>query len=237
MAHGWATGPTSALTEYVLGVAPTSPGGATWRFTPQPADLTFAQGRLTTTRGPIDASWRVAGKHVSMRVSAPAGTTGTIRVPGKAMTVWLDGKQVAQGDDVALDVPGGAHTIEAHPTAQTGTVGGSVPATLALTLGAPASFGPFAPGVVKDYTASTTAAVISTAGDAALTVTDPGHLANGSFTLPEALSVDVAPASWTQPVSNAPVAITFRQHVGATDALRTGTYSRTLTFTLSTTAP
>jgi hypothetical protein len=33
------------------------------------------------------------------------------------------------------------------------------------------------------------------------------------------------------------VRITFEQHVGATDPLRTGTYSKTLTFTLSTTAP
>ena len=31
--------------------------------------------------------------------------------------------------------------------------------------------------------------------------------------------------------------IDFWQHVGATDALRTGPYSKTLTFTLSTTTP
>ena len=31
--------------------------------------------------------------------------------------------------------------------------------------------------------------------------------------------------------------VTFKQHVGANDALRTGTYSKTLTFTLSTTTP
>ena len=60
---------------------------------------------------------------------------------------------------------------------------------------------------------------------------------NGSFSLPQPLRVEINPASWTQPVSNAPVAITFRQAIAATDALRTGTYSRTLTFTLSTTAP
>ena len=45
----------------------------------------------------------------------------------------------------------------------------------------------------------------------------------------------MTPASWTGPVSNAAVAITFRQHIGANVALRTGTYSKTLTFTLSTT--
>ncbi len=50
-----------------------------------------------------------------------------------------------------------------------GAAGGTVPATLALTLGAPASFGPFTPGVAQEYTASSTATVTSTAGDAALT--------------------------------------------------------------------
>ena len=43
--------------------------------------------------------------------------------------------------------------------------------------------------------------------------------------------------TWTGPVSNEPVTITFKQHIGAGDALRTGVYSKTLTFTLSTTMP
>ena len=122
-------------------------------------------------------------------------------------------------------------------TQANGTVGGDVPATLSLTLGAPASFGNFTPGLDANYTAATTADVVSTAGDATLSVSDPGHLANGAFTLPEALQVDIAPATWTGPVSNAAVAITFHQHIGTTDALRTGSYSKTLTFTLSTTTP
>jgi hypothetical protein len=33
------------------------------------------------------------------------------------------------------------------------------------------------------------------------------------------------------------MAIAFRQAIGANDALRTGTYSKTLTFTLSTATP
>jgi hypothetical protein len=118
-----------------------------------------------------------------------------------------------------------------------GSVGGTVPATLALTLGAPASFGPFTPGLDKEYTANTSANVISTAGDAALTVSDPGVLSNGSFSLSEPVRVEFSKASWTTPVSNDPVTITFRQHIAATQALRTGAYSKTLTFTLSTTNP
>jgi hypothetical protein len=100
-----------------------------------------------------------------------------------------------------------------------------------------ASFGAFTPGVAKEYTASTTANVISTAGDAALTVSDPGHMSNGAFSLPQPLRVEMAPNTWAGPVSNGPVAITFKQAIGAGDALRTGTYSKTLTFTLSTTSP
>ena len=45
------------------------------------------------------------------------------------------------------------------------------------------------PGVERDYTASTTATVISTAGDAALTVSEPGKLINGAFSLASPLEV------------------------------------------------
>jgi hypothetical protein len=140
---------------------------------------------------------------------------------------------------MTLPVVGGAPTF-AQDTGTgyaEGGVTGTVPATLSLTLGAPASFGPFTAGVAHTYTAQTTADVVSTAGDAALSVSDPGHLANGAFTLPQPLQVAIAPSSWSQPVSHATSTITFTQAIGQNDALRTGTYSRTLTFTLSTTNP
>jgi hypothetical protein len=144
----------------------------------------------------------------------------------------------------------------------TSTAGGTVPATLSLSLGTPASFGAFTPGVAKTYTAGTTANVISTAGDAALSVADAsstatGHLVNGSFSLPAGLLVKAssplgtggafAPVggsasptsllSYAAPASNDNVTLSFSQDIGANDALRTGNYSKTLTFTLSTTTP
>ena len=110
--------------------------------------------------------------------------------------------------------------------------------------------------MAKDYTASTTATVISTAGDATLSVADPsttntGKLVNGTFALPQTLQANgggaFAPVggsaspttlkTWSAPTSNEAVPITFKQSIGANDALRTGTYSKTLTFTLSTTTP
>jgi len=140
-----------------------------------------------------------------------------------------------------------------------GEVGGSVPATLSLTLGAPATFGAFTPGVAREYDASTTANVVSTAGAATLSVSDPdgaapGRLVNGAFSLAQPLrAAATSPAgtggalapvggsttllTYDGPVSNDPVAVAFKQAIDADEALRTGTYSKTLTFTLSTTNP
>ena len=117
------------------------------------------------------------------------------------------------------------------------TVGGSVPATLSLSLGAPATFGAFTPGVTKEYTATSDATVTSSAGDATLSFSEPGHLTNGAFSLAEPLRVELAKSAWTGPTSNEKVGVTFKQLVKQTDPLRTGSYSRTLTFTLSTTNP
>src|SRR4051794_1067598 len=122
------------------------------------------------------------------------------------------------------------------------TPGPTVPATLALTLGVPATFGNFTPGLAKDYTSSTTANVISTAGDATLSVADAstnatGHLVNGAFALPQPLQGLGVVKTYAGPVSNDPVTITFKQAIGGADALRTGSYTKTLTFTLSTTSP
>ena len=85
----------------------------------------------------------------------------------------------------------------------------------------------------------------------------PGHLVNGSFSLPQALTAKAASAAgsgrafapvgaatnpttlltYAGPVSNDAVTVSFQQAIGASDALRTGSYSKTLTFTLSTTNP
>ena len=51
--------------------------------------------------------------------------------------------------------PSKVATATCAQTANDGNVGGTVPATLSLTLGAPAQFGAFQPGVARDYFAST----------------------------------------------------------------------------------
>jgi GH35 family endo-1,4-beta-xylanase len=132
-------------------------------------------------------------------------------------------------------------------------VGGSVPATLSLTIGS-AGFGAFTPGLAKQYDATSVATVTSSAGDASLTITDPstadaGRLVNGTFSLAQPVqaagtgefgAVGATPQvlhTYGGPVSSEPLTLRFRQSIGAGEALRTGTYAKTFTFTLSTTTP
>jgi predicted dienelactone hydrolase len=160
-------------------------------------------------------------------------STGFTVTPGNVPTTGLETDAVkAQMTSLAVDF---FRAKLAH--AAGGDVSGTVPSTLALTLGPAASFGAFTPGVAKDYTTTLGATVTSTAGDATLSVADPGRLMNGTFSLAQPLQVSFSREAWPGPTSNENVTITFKQAIGANEPLRTGTYSKTLTFTLSTTTP
>jgi beta-glucosidase len=202
-----------AGTADVSWVAPTSDGGS---------PITG----YTVTASPGGATCTATTTHCTV-TGLTGGTAYTFTVTAKNVV----GTSAASAASVAI--------TPAPPTSTTAstTVGGTVQATLALTLGAPPSFGTFTLGKDQTYSASTTATVSSTAGDATLSVSDPGHLTNGSFSLPDPLQVTLSKSSWSGPVTNDAVAVDLQQHIGANDPLRTGTYSRTLTFTLSTYTP
>src|SRR5262249_40222036 len=103
----------------------------------------------------------------SVRAVPAFRASGEVKGPngfyGESWTVTCTspGGAVLETDHVTLD-RGQAANLS---LCTQGAVGGTVPATLSLTLGAPAAFGPLTPGVAHDYTASTPATVTSTAGD------------------------------------------------------------------------
>ena len=159
-------------------------------------------------------------------------------------TMNLDGTDVRQ----LTTYPGRDESPDWGVNPAPAAVGGTVPATLSLTLGAAASFGAFIPGVAREYTAT-----VGGDRDQQRRQRDverrrherrrPGHLVNGTFALPQPLQVaerlrrSRPTCRYGGPVANDPVTIGFTQTIAATDALRTGTYAKTLTFTLSTTDP
>jgi 3-keto-disaccharide hydrolase len=213
-----------------------------------PADVSYQWFRSNDASQTIGALAPTETEYDSQLVGTDAKYTATAADLATGKILWCRvSASTAQGTVYAY-----AEAPVDHPI----SVGGTVPATLSLTLGAPATLGSFLAGVAHDYTASTTATVVSTAGDAALTVADPsttatGHLVNGAFSLPQALQAAAggtfanvggtdAPTNlktWTGPTSNEATPVNFKQSIGAGDALRTGSYSKTLTFTLSTTTP
>jgi hypothetical protein len=96
LAHGWASGPTSIMTSYVLGIQPADPGYQTFTVAPQFGSLRWAEGAVPTPYGRIFVRWTKAGPFYSVTVAVPAGTTALVTLPG--------------GRHITL--PGGAHGTE-----------------------------------------------------------------------------------------------------------------------------
>jgi hypothetical protein len=95
-AHGWSTGPTSALTFHLLGIAPVADGGSAYRVAPQPGGVGRAEGQLMTPAGVIAVSWRDRGQgEFDLAVRAPGGAVAEIAVPvpdGVPFVVRVDGE-------------------------------------------------------------------------------------------------------------------------------------------------
>jgi enterochelin esterase-like enzyme len=255
-------------------------GGHTWTFWRLALKDFLDNVVFKTTSTAVVATPQTLTATVTPSTAEPATPTGTVQFMAGAFPLGSPVPLVNGVATLPAANTSGATTVTAiyrgdtlynastspsvpfAATSAVGAVSASVPATLSLTLGTPASFGAFTAGQAKTYQASTTAGVISTAGDAALSVADPsatatGHLVNGSFSLPQPLQALARNASNTStvfsnigssaaplnllaynaPVSNDSVALQFSQQVNANDALRTGTYNKTLTFSLSTTTP
>ncbi len=247
------------LYNYVRGIAPVvragqsfavSDANATSVGTVQADDWASAMGRpeLRTF------SWQLTGGAGALSI---VPSTGELRIADQRLldenTTYPLKVRVSDGFHTSADADVSVVTGDLANVAHT-SVGGSVPATLALTVTGSAGFGAFAPGVARDYESSLAATITSTAGDAALSVADPataspGRLVNGAFALSQPVQAAVTAAfaavsgtpltihTYSGPVSNDAVTIRFKQAIGASEPLRTGTYSKTLTFTLSTTAP
>ncbi|KAI0921965.1 hypothetical protein AcW1_004197 [Taiwanofungus camphoratus] len=112
-AHGWSTGPTSALTFYVLGLTVTSPQGRTWSVAPHISGLPSAEGGFETPLGWFGVKWSVTNGTFDISLEAPEGTSGVVRLPFTG-AVTVDGSDV---DAPALDtiqLRGGNHTVTVH---------------------------------------------------------------------------------------------------------------------------
>ena len=102
-AHGWASGPTFAMTQWVLGVAPDSAAGQTFHVIPHVGDLTHVEGRLTMAPGKVVA---VSYDHapcgdftLHVDSSTNVGAVGVVGMPkfGESRVVQINGTTVWDG--------------------------------------------------------------------------------------------------------------------------------------------
>ena len=115
LCHAWGSGPTSELTNYVLGVQPVKPGYKEWLVSPVTMGLAWAHGIVPVPGGSIDVSWNATNDVVNrIEVTAPSGTTGTIQLPvtnGSCSTSGqLNGQTVTSKDGV-FRVDGGDRLV------------------------------------------------------------------------------------------------------------------------------
>jgi hypothetical protein len=135
LAHGWATGPTSALTNYVAGIGPELSSTVPFYVIPHPGDLTQVSATVSLPAGTVSTSWKYSqnGSSFLETITAPESVAGRYGIPtgGKPITVSIDGQPVwschgevtssttfgnvfQEGNYVYLSSVAGSHTVTAN---------------------------------------------------------------------------------------------------------------------------
>lgn len=118
-AHGWATGPTSALTFYATGLQFTNTAGRTWKIAPQLGGLKCAEAGFQSPLGIFEANVTALGSDgISVSFETPRNTSGSVVFAyeageGGQVTV----SKVGEGARLvkrAVIPPGGPGSAEVH---------------------------------------------------------------------------------------------------------------------------
>ena len=123
-AHGWSSGPTSALTHYVFGLDVLGPAGSVWRLAPQMGDLSFAEGGFTTVLGTFSAKWTVNGSAVWLSWDTPADTMGSVVLPVPTSKNGLEVTIMVGGENKTTALEGSATTAFGERTGEFDVPGG-----------------------------------------------------------------------------------------------------------------
>jgi hypothetical protein len=98
LAHGWATGPTSGLTNYVAGIGPELSSTVPFHVIPHPGDLTQVSATVSLPAGTVSTSWKYSQNGTSFleTITAPKGVAGRYGIPtrGRPITLSIDGQLV-----------------------------------------------------------------------------------------------------------------------------------------------
>src|SRR6185369_15574966 len=107
--HGW-NAPNTVLSQYIAGVAPTSPGWGAYSLLPQLAGLTAVSAIVFSIQGPIAVNDSLSAGQYVTNLSSPDGTRALLGIPKKGAwksvlangsPVWNRGAFLAGTDGVS----------------------------------------------------------------------------------------------------------------------------------------
>ncbi|CAN9188782.1 unnamed protein product [Alternaria alternata] len=125
-AHGWSSGPTSALTEFVVGLRVVEPAGREWVVEPRFGDLSEAEGGFVTGLGKFRVGWvrKKDGGEYTVGIETPVGTKGSVRLPLEGLGIYMEVILTVNGEEIGKegytqvdgqlvwDVDGGTYDIQ-----------------------------------------------------------------------------------------------------------------------------
>lgn len=79
--HAWGAAPANLIPRWLVGVWPASPGAATIRIAPQPAELGSFSAKVATIRGVVTVAFRQSGSEGELAVTLPGNTTAFVELP------------------------------------------------------------------------------------------------------------------------------------------------------------
>jgi len=95
------------LTFHVLGIGITSPQGQTWTIAPVLSGLESAEGGLETGLGWFGVKWNVKKNILTVEISTPRVTSGTVTLPGTG-EITVNGRLESGG---TIELRGGDHIL------------------------------------------------------------------------------------------------------------------------------
>jgi hypothetical protein len=107
--HAWTGGPLTLMYEEIAGVAPTSPGYATYRVMPRLGRLKQVDAGFDSVKGRIEVKITDGPDGFNLRLESPAGTKATVLLPvpdPAPAVVQANGVVVWQNGSPAAAVPG-----------------------------------------------------------------------------------------------------------------------------------
>jgi hypothetical protein len=117
-AHGWSTGPTSALTNYAAGLQLTGAGGKTWKIAPSAGSLTLVDAGISTPLGQFSITYEKdavdAASYRRFEFLTPPGTVGEVNLPGVEGRLVRTGQDVLLRDGIAKGLRGGKWVLYPH---------------------------------------------------------------------------------------------------------------------------